>query len=235
MERRRLVISESNQAVRKKTVLKKKTLLKIQKRKIQKRLCWKSLGYPSVIGIDEVGRGCLAGPVVSCALMLKTSEYDHLFMDSKILVPKRRQELQSLIRENAVYAIGMATVEEIDQINILQATFLSMKRAVQELRIKMCLENALHLIDGPYLLPDFGCLHQRAVIDGDALFAPISAASIVAKVYRDELMASMDKSHPGYHFGVHKGYGTKIHREAISQLGPSAVHRRSFCGVKEHL
>ena len=186
-----------------------------------------------VIGVDEVGRGCLAGPVVSCALALKETSMDHQLFDSKSLKAQVREKIVDLLNEKAVYALGEASVEEIDELNILQASLLSMRRAVVALQRKMPLKNALILIDGNQSVPGIPLGEQRTVIQGDAIYAPISAASIVAKVYRDKLMKGLDARFPQYAFGIHKGYGTSLHREAIKTWGPCMVHRRSFKGVRE--
>jgi ribonuclease HII len=193
---------------------------------------WHSLAT-LVVGVDEVGRGCLAGPVVSCALSLKDDSIDHQLFDSKSLKAQTREEITELLSRNAVYAIGEASVEEIDQLNILQASLLSMERAVSALQKKISLKEALILVDGNKKIPGIPWAQQRAVIRGDSIYAPISAASIVAKVYRDNLMKGLDVQFPNYAFGVHKGYGTSVHKEAIKAWGPSLVHRRSFKGVKE--
>lgn len=188
---------------------------------------------PLVVGVDEVGRGCLAGPVVSCALILHSDSIDDQLFDSKTLQAKNREDLVQLLEGHAVYALGMATVEEIDQINILQASLLSMRRALIELHKKMSLKGSLILVDGNQKIPGSLPGEQRTVIKGDSVYAPISAASIVAKVFRDDLMKRLDEEFPQYSFGVHKGYGTAVHREAIERWGPTVVHRKSFKGVRE--
>ncbi len=195
---------------------------------------WKNLG-PLVIGVDEVGRGCLAGPVVSCALVLSDDSLDDQLFDSKILRSDTREEIQNILQGKAIYSIGVATVQEIDSINILQATFLSMRRALDRLKNQIALDSALILVDGNHQIPGIPFIRQKAVIQGDSVYAPISAASIVAKVYRDDLMRNLDKEYPQYHFGVHKGYGTQVHREAIQKWGPTLVHRKTFRGVKEFI
>lgn len=195
---------------------------------------WLGLGS-LVVGVDEVGRGCLAGPVVSCALILKDESLDDVLFDSKILRAETREQIQTELRDKAIYCIGVASVEEIDQINILQATFLSMRRALRDLNQKVSLKDSLILVDGNHKIPKIPIENQRPVVQGDSVYAPISAASIVAKVYRDQLMKELDLFYPHYQFGAHKGYGTQVHREAISKWGPTLVHRRTFGGVKEYL
>jgi len=180
-------------------------------------------GFQIVAGIDEVGRGCLAGPVVACALVLPESGYPEGIRDSKQLDPDKREVLSEKIRACALsWAIGIGTVEEIDSINILQANRLAMKRAVE------ALSPAPHavLIDGRDRI-EILC-HQQTVIGGDRLSVSIAAASIVAKVYRDRLMADFDALYPGYGFAGHKGYGSADHRRAIQALGQTPLHRKSF-------
>ena len=180
-------------------------------------------GYTVICGVDEAGRGPLAGPVCAAAVILP----DHLELpglnDSKKLSDKKRRELFPLIKAHAIaYGIGMATHEEIDEINILQATYLAMERAIAQLDGKP----DLALIDGNRA-KDFG-LPVKTVVKGDSLSASIAAASILAKVTRDDLMERMAEEYPGYGFEIHKGYGTKAHYAALTELGPSAIHRRTF-------
>lgn len=180
-------------------------------------------GFPLVAGIDEVGRGCLAGPVVACALILPESGYPDGIRDSKMLDPDRREILSEKIRACAIsWAIGVGSVEEIDSINILQANRLAMKRAVESLSPS---PQAV-LIDGRDRIEI--AFHQQTVIGGDRLSVSIAAASIVAKVYRDRLMADFDALYPGYGFAGHKGYGSPDHRRAIQSLGQTPLHRKSF-------
>ena len=180
-------------------------------------------GCSIICGVDEAGRGPLAGPVCAAAVILP----EHLQLpglnDSKKLTDKKRRELFPLIKEQAVaYGIGFASHQEIDEINILQATYLAMERALAQLPVKP----DLALIDGNRA-KDFG-LPVQTVVKGDSLSANIAAASILAKVTRDDLMLEMAKEYPGYGFEIHKGYGTKAHYEALRELGPCAIHRMTF-------
>ena len=180
-------------------------------------------GIRIICGVDEAGRGPLAGPVCAAAVILP--EYLELpgLTDSKKLTDKKRRELFPLIKEQAIaYGIGFATHEEIDQINILQATFLAMERAMAELKIRP----ELALIDGNRQ-KDFG-INVETVIKGDSRSANIAAASVLAKVTRDDYMEAMELEYPGYGFAVHKGYGTKAHYQALRALGPCPIHRMSF-------
>ncbi len=182
-----------------------------------------SQGIGVICGVDEAGRGPLAGPVCAAAVILP----EHLELpglnDSKKLTDKKRRELFPIIKEQAVaYGIGYASHEEIDELNILQATFFAMKRALQQLEGKA----ELALIDGNRET-DFG-LPVMTVVKGDARSASIAAASILAKVSRDDIMLELAKEYPGYGFEVHKGYGTKAHYEALRTLGCSPIHRRTF-------
>ena len=180
-------------------------------------------GYKTVCGVDEAGRGPLAGPVCAAAVILPEGLVIDGLNDSKKLTDKKRRELYDVITEKAVcYGIAMATEREIDEINILQATFLAMQRALDKLTVKP----DLALIDGNRA-KDFG-LPVRTIVKGDGLSASIAAASILAKVTRDRLMEDMDKIYPQYGFAVHKGYGTKRHYEALRAFGSCEMHRRTF-------
>lgn len=176
-----------------------------------------------ICGVDEAGRGPLAGPVCAAAVILpKHAELPGL-TDSKKLTDKKRRELYPLIMEQAVaYGIGFATEQEIDEINILQATFLAMQRALDQLTVKP----DLALIDGNRE-KDFG-LPVKTVVKGDSLSANIAAASILAKVTRDNLMVEMAEKYPPYGFEIHKGYGTKAHYAALREFGASPIHRMTF-------
>ena len=176
-----------------------------------------------IAGVDEVGRGCLAGPVIASAVILK--KYIPGLKDSKKLSPSQRNNLSALIIQNSHYSIGSASEKEIDEINILQASLLAMKRAILNLSVKP--EKVL--IDGTHK-PDLN-IDTQTVIGGDSLIDEISAASIVAKVYRDNLMIEIDKKYPKYGFSSHKGYGTKSHKDAILKYGPTPIHRVTFKGV----
>lgn len=195
---------------------------------------WKSLGPGPVIGVDEVGRGCLAGPVVAGAALLRSDDEVSFLTDSKLLSEKQREEIAPRIERAHWVGIGIASVEEIDSINILQASLLAMKRAVEELEKKMG-ESAAHvLIDGNQKIPRFE-RKQSTFIKGDLRVAPISAAAIVAKVYRDRLMRDLGEKYPVYGFQNHKGYACASHKKSIEEHGPCVWHRRTFSGVKEHL
>ncbi|MCP4996354.1 MAG: ribonuclease HII [Gammaproteobacteria bacterium] len=179
-------------------------------------------------GVDEVGRGPLAGPVVAAAVILDPQRPIEGLADSKKLTERKRQQLSGEIRENALaWALGRAEVEEIDEINILQASLLAMRRAVEALPVTA--EHAL--VDGNKL-PRLNC-SAEAVVGGDATVAEISAASIIAKVARDQEMVEMDLRYPGYGLAKHKGYPTKVHIEALQALGITPIHRRSFGPVKK--
>lgn len=180
-------------------------------------------GYQMICGVDEAGRGPLAGPVCAAAVILpKDLELPGL-NDSKKLTDKKRRELFPIIKERAIaYGIGLASHEEIDEINILQATYLAMERAIAQLEGKA----DFALIDGNRA-KDFG-LPVRTVIKGDSLSASIAAASVLAKVTRDDIMLEMAEKYPEYGFEVHKGYGTKAHYEALRAHGHSEIHRLTF-------
>ena len=180
-------------------------------------------GFKIVCGVDEAGRGPLAGPVCAAAVILPPNADIHGLNDSKKLSDKRRRELYPVIMEKAVaYGIGFADHKEIDEINILQATFLAMQRALAQLSVKP----ELALIDGNRE-KDFG-IPVKTVIHGDSLSASIAAASILAKVTRDDLMLKMAEEYPQYGFEIHKGYGTKAHYQALAEHGPCPIHRMSF-------
>ena len=183
----------------------------------------KSLDVGVICGVDEAGRGPLAGPVCAAAVILPEGELIPGLNDSKKLTDKKRRELFPIIKEKAVaYGIAFASEQEIDEINILQATFLAMKRAMEQLDGKA----DFALIDGNRET-DFGvpCL---TVIKGDSRSANIAAASVLAKVTRDDYMEAMALEYPGYGFEIHKGYGTKAHYEALRNLGPCPIHRMTF-------
>ncbi len=180
-----------------------------------------------IAGVDEVGRGPLAGPVVAAAVILDPERPIAGLADSKKLTPRRREQLAEQIRSEALaWSLGRAEVEEIDRINILQASLLAMRRAVEGL----ALQPQQALIDGNRC-PDLPC-PARAVVGGDATVPEISAASIIAKVARDLEMVEMELKYPGYGLAQHKGYPTKIHLEALQRLGVTAIHRRSFAPVR---
>ena len=186
-------------------------------------------GYRAIAGIDEAGRGPLAGPVVAAAVILPASFELPGLTDSKQLSAAARERLYPLILAQALaVGIGVACAEEIDRVNILQATLRSMQRAVERLAVPA----DFLLIDGnvPVPLP----LPQQTLVKGDSRSLSIAAASVVAKVVRDRIMTTYDRLFPGYDFASHKGYGSDAHRRAIAHLGPSPCHRRTFGGVREH-
>ncbi len=194
----------------------------------QVRILWDIPGL--VAGVDEAGRGPLAGPVVAAAVILDARLPIRGLADSKQLSPRRREQLFDEIRAKALCcSVAQASVEEIDRLNILQATLLAMQRAVQGLRLK---PNRV-LVDGNRL-PPLDVLAE-AVVSGDSLVPAISAASIVAKVTRDRLLEELHALHPDYGFHRHKGYGTALHLQALQTLGPLDVHRRSFAPVARAL
>lgn len=193
------------------------------------RMC--DTGIQLVAGVDEVGRGPLAGPVVAAAVILDTAKPIQGLADSKALSEKARDKLDAIIREQALcWAIGRAEVAEIDEINILQASLLAMRRAVLALNPQP--EHAL--IDGNRCPPLLPC-SADAIVKGDQSVAAISAASILAKVHRDREMCEMDTQYPGYGFARHKGYPTRVHLEALRKQGITPIHRRSFGPVKNLL
>lgn len=178
-------------------------------------------------GVDEAGRGPLAGPVVAAAVILDDQKPIKGLADSKVLTPARRDKLYDEIRAKALCcAIGEASVEEIDEINILQATMLAMQRAVKGLRLKP----VKVLVDGNRL-PVLK-VQAEAIVKGDALVPAISAASILAKVHRDRLCLQLEALHPGYGFAAHKGYATAEHLAALKSQGACLAHRRSFAPVR---
>lgn len=193
--------------------------------------CGDDWGEALLAGVDEVGRGPLAGPVVTAAVIL--SPDDPLlgqYRDSKKVAEKKRLKLYHHIRRHAVaYSVNMATVEEIDRINILHATMLSMRRSVEGLSV----QPSRVLVDGNRV-PDLS-VQAEALVGGDDSVQEIAAASIVAKVVRDRLMQMLDNRFPGYDLSKHKGYGTKVHMDALRQLGACPAHRKSFAPVAKVL
>lgn len=180
-------------------------------------------GAKLICGIDEAGRGPLAGPVCAAAVILPRGLEIPGLDDSKKLSEKKREELFEQIKEKALcYGIAFADVEEIEELNILGATFLAMNRAFEMLSLKP----DIALVDGNRD-PGLG-LDTRLIVKGDSRCADIAAASILAKVTRDRYMLEMDRLYPQYHFEKHKGYGTKLHYEALREFGPSPIHRPSF-------
>jgi ribonuclease HII len=200
---------------------------RLTKLHIYERSAWES-GAQMVCGVDEVGRGPLAGPVTACAVVLTQPLLLEFLNDSKLVTPIRRAALAAQIRAGAAFfAIGWASPEEIDAINILGATRLAMARALAQLPFPPCrvLVDAVHI-------PQCAA-PQTAIIGGDGKSAAIAAASIVAKVARDEYMEMLDETHPGYGFSHNRGYGTEEHLAALDRLGPCSAHRRSFAPVMQ--
>ena len=187
-------------------------------------------GFRYIAGVDEAGRGPLAGPVVAAAVILPESFDLPGLTDSKKLTEKKREELYPLIRQQAVsVGIGLATPRDIDTHNILEATLMSMQKAITRL------STAPHflLIDGISRVNSV--IPQKTIKKGDSRSLSIAAASVVAKVVRDRIMVAFDRHFPEFGFSKHKGYGSESHREVIARLGPTPLHRYSFRGVREHL
>jgi len=196
-------------------------------------------GFKSVAGLDEVGRGPLAGPVVAAAVILPRGFVHAEIKDSKLLSPKQRDRLAPMIQQQAVsWGLGVVEVGEIDRINILQASLLAMVKALGALKAPPdCL-----LIDGTQAIPAklfqgsrwsmMASVYQQTIVKGDQLCLSIAAASIVAKVARDEMMVGFDRQFPEYGFAGHKGYGSAMHLEALRRHGPSPIHRKSFAPVR---
>ena len=194
---------------------------------------WPCVDYLSffpkpVVGVDEAGRGCLAGPVFAGAVILS---FPQKFKDSKLLNPKQRQIFANEIKKNHQFAIGTASLKEIEELNIHQASLLAMKRAVDKLQ----LSQGHLLIDGKFSIESLAYLSQTAIIKGDRRVSPISAAGILAKTERDKLLSEYSSQYPEYGFEKHKGYATKSHKEAIKRHGPCSIHRKDFSGVKEYI
>ena len=199
---------------------------------MQQRMFEAEPGPEWVAGVDEVGRGCLAGPVVAGAVILPEVYALPGLTDSKAMTEAARNTLEPEIRRQAVaWGLGVVWPGDIDRINILQATFLAMRRAVAGAAARMGAVPRLVLVDGNHRIPELD-FPQRAEIKGDGRIPAISAASVLAKVFRDRLMTSLDRRYPDYGLAVHKGYGTKVHLEALRSLGPTRMHRLTFRGVR---
>lgn len=202
-----------------------KTKRKVRRQKIP-RYRWKTHGL--IAGVDEAGRGALAGPVVAAAVILDENKPVAGLRDSKTISAKKREQLYATILEKAVdFSIACASVQEIAQYNILHATMLAMQRAVSGLRLRP----QLVLVDGNRL-PELS-IPAEAIVQGDRLIADISAAGILAKVHRDAICRELDTQYPGYGFAQHKAYGTQAHRTALQQLGASPAHRRGYAPVEQ--
>ena len=176
-----------------------------------------------IAGVDEVGRGCLAGPVIAASVILKRPIKG--LKDSKRLSSKKREDLSQIIIKNSIFAIGAADSQEIDQINILQASLLAMQRSLE----KLDMQPKKVLVDGNHIFET--SIEIEAIVGGDNLIPSISAASIIAKVFRDRLMMAYSKEFPNYGFDKHKGYPTKLHKEMLKKYGLTRIHRRTFKGV----
>ena len=193
-------------------------------------------GYENVAGIDEAGRGPLAGPVVAAAIIFSKNKLLNKLLeigirDSKLLSPKKREYLYELILEKChAWSIGIVSEEIIDEINILEASRLAMRKAVEKLEIKP----DFLLIDGNHTIENYP-VSQIAIPRADQYVFSVSAASIIAKVTRDKMLVDFDKEYPEYGFAQHKGYGTKSHMEMLSKIGPCKIHRRSFSPIKKLL
>lgn len=197
----------------------------LQRTEIMKRYEYEYAECGYLCGIDEVGRGPLAGPVVAGAVILPTDCKILYLNDSKQLSEKKREELYEVIMRDAVaVGIGCVSPERIDEINILQATYEAMREAINKLTVKPDI-----LLNDAVTIPEI-TIRQVPIIKGDAKSVSIAAASIVAKVTRDRMMVEYDKIYPEYHFAEHKGYGTAAHIDAIKQYGPTPIHRKSFIG-----
>ncbi len=196
-------------------------------------------GKKFVVGIDEAGRGPLAGPVVAGAVVvfpgitenLKKSPEFKLVRDSKMLSARQREKAYEFIVQNFQWGVGLSDEKTIDRVNILQASFLAMKKAISELKSKTKSNPEIILIDGRSPIPNIS-ISQESIVSGDKFIFSISAASIVAKVTRDRIMLEYHEKYPQYDFARHKGYGTKLHFEMIGKHGLSDIHRKSFCKKK---
>ncbi len=196
-------------------------------------MSWPNMDFRSfspqpVVGVDEAGRGCLAGPVFAGAVILN---FPQLFKDSKQISAKQRQIMAEEIKKQHRFSIGTASVQEIETLNIHQASLLAMKRAVEGLN----LTQGHILVDGAFPIPSLPHISQTPIIQGDRRFAPISAGGILAKTERDKLLLKYSQQYPQYGFEKHKGYATKSHREAVKKYGPCPIHRKSFSKVKEFI
>ena len=193
-------------------------------------------GYENIAGIDEAGRGPLAGPVVAAAVIFSKNKLLNKLLeigvrDSKLLSPKKREYLSELILEKChSWSIGVVSEETIDEINILEASMLAMRKAVEKLETKP----DFLLIDGNHTIENYP-VSQIAIPKADQHVFSVSAASILAKVTRDKILVDFDKEYPAYGFAQHKGYGTKLHIEMLKKVGPCKIHRRSFSPIKKLL
>ena len=192
-----------------------------------------SQGYNVIGAIDEAGRGPLAGPVVAACVLMRADALPHIsddlamINDSKKIAAKKREQLFEIIKNEFEVGIGACDHNTIDRINILQAAFLAMKKAISDLKEKP----DFIMLDGKFPIPNIS-IKQKPIINGDSLVFSIAAASILAKVTRDRIMMEMHEIYPNYGFDKHKGYGTKLHMERLRQFGPSPIHRKSFGPIK---
>ena len=197
------------------------------------KITWPKIDYlvfspEPVVGVDEAGRGCLAGPVFAGAVILN---FPQKFTDSKLLNSQQREKFAQHIYHHHKFSIGIASPREIEELNIHNASLLAMKRAVRKLQLK----TGHLLIDGKFTIKGLRHLSQTAIIKGDQRVDPISAAGIIAKIKRDTLFSKYHRQYPEYDFKNHKGYATKNHKEAIKRYGPCPLHRKNFSGVKEYI
>ncbi len=185
----------------------------------------KELSYESFVGVDEVGRGALAGPVLAAAVKVKYNQVGEIpeIYDSKVIPKKKREELAMLIKSQYPYSFGSVSNTKIDQINILNASLLAMRKAILKLEIS----NSLVLIDGAFKIPKQKYI-QECYKKGDQIFYSIAAASIIAKVERDMIMERFESKHKNFAFSMHSGYGTKRHKEEIKNFGITEIHRKTF-------
>ena len=194
----------------------------------------REMGFKVICGVDEVGRGAWAGPLVAGAVVLNSKLYG--LRDSKLLKPQEREKLSNKIKRSCIWGIGEVSVEELDKLKMTQGTQLAFKRAIKNLKCKIDYISEGNSAAVDYVLVD-GFLFDspiacRALIKGDMTCSSIAAASIIAKVYRDNLMQKLDQKTPGYNFGIHKGYGTKLHQKSLKKLGPSPEHRKFFKSIQ---
>ncbi len=189
---------------------------------------YRKQGYSLIAGVDEAGRGCWAGPVVAAALIFPADFYLIDLKDSKLLSPEKREKIFDLMLKTSIsWGVGIVEREEIDRINIHQASLKAMFEALQQLSSSP----QLVLVDGCFPIPKVSFL-QEILIKGDQRSASIAGASVLAKVIRDRLMRKLDKVYPEYNFAIHKGYGTRLHQQALEKHGPCPLHRRSFAPIK---
>jgi len=208
--------------------------MKLPSKTLEKNL-FKS-GYRLIYAVDEVGMGCLAGPVVVCAVAFKKKFFGQSheklngLRESKLLLPHQREKFaKELLTENLVYAISYAHPKTIDKLNIYQASRLAMRNAINKIKPQFNLKSII-LVDGNKKIPGLKG-KQLAIVKGDRKVFAIACASIIAKVYRDKMMTRYAKKYPGYGFEKHKGYGTKYHQAQLASLGPCEIHRKSFAPV----